>query len=345
MKVNKKQASFILKKIQEWKSSDVLDDTTALRMQESLEIIPFDFKKLAKYSFWISVSCMVAAVISFFADDVLRRFIEKLFNTSHVIKFLLFSFFSIVIYLFTFLRRQRKPDLLYSHEALFAVASFIAIGSFYQLGMMIDSGKGHFSLLLLLAFGVYAFVAFLLQTSIVWICSLLALGAWLGFETVYMSKWEPYFLGMNYPMRFVFLGLVLTLGAFLLKKYKRGEQFYLSSLFIGLLYLFGALWALSIFGNYGDLYSWHQVKQWELLHWSLLLALVSGISLFHGLKQENILTKNFGIIFILLNLYTRFFEYFWNTWHKAFFFSVLGLSFWLLGRKAEKIFNYQSIGK
>lgn len=345
MKVNKKQASFILKIIQEWKSSDVVDDTTARRMQESLDVISFDWKKLAQYSFWIALSCLVAAVISFFADDVLRRFIEQLFNTSHFIKFILFTFSATLLYRITFLRNKKRPQFFYSNEALFAVASFIAIGSFYQLGMMIDSGKGHFSLLLLLAFLTYALVAFLLETQIVWICSLISLGAWLGFETGYMSKWEPYFLGMNYPMRFVFLGLALTLGAFLLKEVRRCQQFYAPSLFMGLLYLFGALWALSIFGNYGDLHSWHQVKQWELLHWSILLAFVSALSLFHGLKKENIFTKNFGIVFILLNLYTRFFEYFWNTWHKAFFFSVLSLSFWLLGRKAEKIFHYQSIGK
>jgi hypothetical protein len=35
----------------------------------------------------------------------------------------------------------------------------------------------------------------------------------------------------------------------------------------------------------------------------------------------------------------RFFEYFWDTLHKAIFFAALALSFWLLGTKAEKIWH------
>ena len=36
------------------------------------------------------------------------------------------------------------------------------------------------------------------------------------------------------------------------------------SLAMGLLYLFIAPWLLSIFGNYGDLDSWHRARQIEL---------------------------------------------------------------------------------
>jgi hypothetical protein len=35
-------------------------------------------------------------------------------------------------------------------------------------------------------------------------------------------------------------------------------------------------------------------------------------------------------------MYTRYFEYFWNSMHKALFFALLGISFWLIGSKAEK---------
>ncbi|PYM49677.1 MAG: hypothetical protein DME14_08055 [Candidatus Rokuibacteriota bacterium] len=37
--------------------------------------------------------------------------------------------------------------------------------------------------------------------------------------------------------------------------------------------------------------------------------------------------------------YTRFFEYFWDSLHKAVFFAVLAVSFWYLGRKAEAIWH------
>jgi hypothetical protein len=57
------------------------------------------------------------------------------------------------------------------------------------------------------------------------------------------------------------------------------------------------------------------------------------------LKYDNGITKGFGLTFLFINLYTRFFELFWNSIHKAIFFALLGISFWYLGAKAEKIWN------
>ena len=42
-----------------------------------------------------------------------------------------------------------------------------------------------------------------------------------------------------------------------------------------MLYLFIALWIMSIFGNYGDLHQWERMKQIELFHWSLLFGLAA----------------------------------------------------------------------
>ena len=48
---------------------------------------------------------------------------------------------------------------------------------------------------------------------------------------------------------------------------------------------------------------------------------------------------------MLINIYTRYFEYFWDVTDKALFFIILGLSFWLIGRKAEKIWNVEFLKK
>jgi hypothetical protein len=51
------------------------------------------------------------------------------------------------------------------------------------------------------------------------------------------------------------------------------------------------------------------------------------------------MTKGVALVFIFLNLYSRFFEYLWEGMHKALFFAILAVSFWLLGTKAEKIYQ------
>ncbi|MGY0038547.1 hypothetical protein [Pedobacter sp. NJ-S-72] len=68
-------------------------------------------------------------------------------------------------------------------------------------------------------------------------------------------------------------------------------------------------------------------------------------SIFVGLKYRDDIAREFGITFLFINLYTRYFEYFWDSWHKALFFSVLAASFWLIGRKAEKIWNVEFLKK
>jgi len=49
--------------------------------------------------------------------------------------------------------------------------------------------------------------------------------------------------------------------------------------------------------------------------------------------------RGFGLTFFFIELYTKFFEYFWDGLHKAIFFAILGVSFWLVGRKAEAMWT------
>ena len=110
---------------------------------------------------------------------------------------------------------------------------------------------------------------------------------------------------------------------------------------MGLLYLFISLWVLSIFGDTHDFIAWTSVKQIELFHWSLLFGLASVASIYYGLRYDDRTSFGFGLTFLFINLYTRFFEYFWNALHKALFFALLGISLWYLGTHAERIWNFR----
>ena len=95
----------------------------------------------------------------------------------------------------------------------------------------------------------------------------------------------------------------------------------------------------SLRSDHGDLKTWERVKQIELFHWSLLFAIAAGLALYHGLRFDNATTKGFGLTFLLINLYTRFFEFFWDSINKIIFFTLLAISFWALGHVAEKLWN------
>ena len=164
---------------------------------------------------------------------------------------------------------EQAPDRFYRNEAN-SSGVLATAGAVSQLGEAFNTGSGHYSLLLLLSFLVYAVLGVALESNLIWVFALASLGGWMGTETGYMSGWGAYYLGMNYPLRFVLFGALLTGCALALESHPVAARFHRSTLVMGLLYLFIALWIMSIFGNYGDMHAWERVKQIELFHWSIL---------------------------------------------------------------------------
>ena len=339
MKLPRKQAVFLREAIEQWKHDGLLADTQAAQLAGTIVLQPFDWRRLAKYSFWIALISIVSSVSAALSDQFLVDLLEELFDAPAAAKCVGLVLMAAGLYWWGVRRRKQDPAQVYRNEAIIFLGVLATAGAIYQLGMALDTGSGHFSILLLLSFLVYGILGVVVESNLIWVFALASLGGWMGTETGYVSGWGAYYLGMNYPLRFVLFGGILTACALALESHPRGQRFFRSTLTMGLLYLFLALWIMSIFGNYGDMEAWERAKQIELFHWSILFGLVACGAIYHGLKYDNGLTKGFGLTFLFINLYTRFFELFWNSMHKAVFFALLGLSFWYLGTKAEKIWN------
>lgn len=339
MRVNRKQAMLLRGALTQWRETGLVDGATAARLDADLEVAGFDWKRLAKYSFWVAIICIVIAVGAALADQALMELLESIFNAPYTVKCLFLSALSGLIYWFGLRRRRLHPAKVFSNEAILFLAVLTTAGAVYQLGRAMDDGSGHFSILLLLSFAVYAAIGFCFDSNLVWLFALASLGGWMGTETGYESGWGAYYLGMNYPLRFVAFGTALTAAGLVSAHSRLFAPFSRSTLAMGLLYLFIALWIMSIFGNYGDMDSWHAVKQYQLFQWSVLFGVAAAAAIYHGLRYDDAMTKGFGLTFFFINLYTRFFEYMWDSLHKAIFFGLLALSFWLLGSQAEKIWR------
>jgi hypothetical protein len=339
MRLTKKKAKIIKSTIEAWAEENVISRNQSQMLLDSYEVVGFDWKRLAKYSFWISIICIIISVGAIIADDFLRELLAKLFKAPETIKCLFTAIIAALIYYYGIKRKNKKPEKVYSNEAIFFLGVLATATSITFLGRAIDTGSGHFSLLILLAAIIYGILGLWFPSKLVWVFSLLSIGSWMGTETGYMSGWGAYYLGMNFPLRFVLFGIVLTSSSFAFSWWQPRKEFLRPTRAMGLLYLFIALWIMSIFGNYGDMHEWERVKQIELFHWSLLFGLAAIVSIYHGIKEDDGMTRGFGITFLFINLYTRFFEYFWDNIHKAIFFGILAISFWYLGSRAEKIWN------
>lgn len=340
MMLARKQAAVVRDAIERWKKDGIIPDAQAAALAATIEVQYFDWRKLAKYSFWIALFSIISSVSAALSDRMIRDLLEVLISAPPLLRCAVLSVVASALYRLGIAKRQHAPDRIYRNEAIFFLGVLATAAAISQLGIAFDRGSGHYSALLLLSFLIYAVLGIVLESNLIWVFALASLGGWMGTETGYMSGWGAYYLGMNYPLRFVPFGGLLTACALAFEHHPAAAKFYRSTLVMGLLYLFIALWIMSIFGNYGDVARWERVKQIELFHWSILFGAVAGWAIYHGLKHDNDITKGFGVTFLGLNLYTRFFELFWNTLHKAVFFALLAASFWYLGSKAETIWNF-----
>jgi hypothetical protein len=160
-----------------------------------------------------------------------------------------------------------------------------------------------------------------------------------------------YDLGMDYPLRSLFFGLVLVLLAEATQLAPRSLNsgdlgvvrrtcfFFGTTRVIGLLHVFISLWIMSIWGSWA--YGSHSISdfRWDCLFWSVLFGLAAIAAVVRALQKDDAILRGFGLTFFFIGLYTKFCEYFWNGLHKAVFFGVLAISFWAIGRWAESLWR------
>ncbi|MHA4896907.1 DUF2157 domain-containing protein [Pedobacter sp. PWIIR3] len=345
MKIDQEKSEFLDEMLNHWQHQQLLSKEDVKRLKESYEIKTFDWRRLAQYSFWIAMACGVISLGALLVDEKILNYLRFIFDASDLMISVISAIAAVLIYYFAFKRKKSKSHQVFSNEALVFSGIMLTANAIAYLGKALDNGSSHFSLLILASVFIYGILAYVFQSRLIWAFVLLSLGAWFGTETGYLSRWNWYFIGMNYPLRFVLFGLVTTAASFLIRKIEKMEIFFQVNYIAGMVYLFVSLWMLSVFGNFGTLEEWYGVRQLSLFYWGIISAAVSILSIFIGLKYRDDIAREFGITFLFLNLYTRYFEYFWDNWNKALFFSVLAVSFWFIGRRAEKIWNLEFLKK
>jgi hypothetical protein len=345
LNLDKQEAEFLEKTIRTWESEGIVDKETSQKLQSSFEVKGFDWRRLAQYSFWVAVASGMVAIASLIIDDAVLKWLEELYDTPDIIISIISAILASLLFFEGNKRKRKYPERVFSNESIIFFGILLTASSIAFLGKTFDNGKGHFSILFLISVLVYASLAWKFNSHLIWTFALVSLGSWFGTETGYQTDWSFYFLGMNYPLRFVFFGISLVLFSFLILRTNMLNIFRELTYIIGLLYLFVSLWLLSIFGNFGSLEDWLQIKQIELFYWSIISLLFSIAFTIYGIRYKDQIAREFGISFLLINLYSRYFEYLWDITDKTIFFGIMALSFWLIGRKAEKIWNLKFLKK
>ncbi|CDS94112.1 MULTISPECIES: hypothetical protein [Sphingobacterium] len=343
--VTKQEKESLEEAIQFWEKEKIIDASTASAMVNSIDVKSFDWKRLARYAFWVALASLVFAVFSLMTDTAFLKFVDTLYEAPNILFCLFFAALAVLFYTLGFRYKTKFPNKNLSIETMMLIGVFATAACIGFLGKVLDKNSMHYSLLFLLSVLIYGYLANRLKSKLIWVFMLIALGIWFATETAYHSDWGFKFWGMNYPLRFTIFGFVLTLVAIYIQpRFKQLMEFQSLSYLIGLLYLMVSLWSLSIFGNYSDFYEWTLVRQYHIFYWGLLSTAVSAGLVIYGLKMKDNTTREIGFVFFVLNVYTRYVEYLWDNINRAIFFLILAISFWFVGRWAEKLWQKREEG-
>lgn len=344
MKVNKKEAILLQKAINDWSKEGKISTEQANVLNESIEEVKFDWQGLAFYAFVLAIASIIISGVALLADKWLMQLFEKIVDASEGYKAISFAVFSAALFFYGQRLRVSKPDSVYSHTAL-TLLGILTSGVSLGYLSVVFGGDTHYSLFVFFAAVLYGFLGIYYNSNMLWIAAMVSLLLWFGTASTHVSNGEPLFLGMNHVIRYIPFSIILIAITLFSRNMAVVRPYYNYTFLFFTIVLFCSLWLTSVFGNQTSLVSWSAVSQVNFLGWSLLFLVASVASILIGKKYKMRLLIEIGIIFIILNIYTRYFEFGWELMHPTVFFAFLGLSFWFIGKKAEKIWTISSYKK
>ncbi len=321
--------------LEEWQQSGRLTEEQAKALKETI-VLKQPAQQIAQYFFFIALFCILMAFGAIFLNEKLLEKIKAYFALNDIIISLISLVLAIVWFWYTGKKRTVISDGAYEVYMVLGGLAIMTALVYFCKGMGIDKTR---TALLSLATPLLLIVAQLLRSKALWIAAIITAIGWFGSFSTWQSH-DNLFLGMNYPVRYTVFGLVILGIAFLQTRIKQVSFGQRLTYVAGLIAVFTGLWGMSIFGNYNTLEEWQQVRQVHVLAYSVVFGLAAALSFYLGIRYKDEIARDMGVLFLLINLYTRYFEYFWDTMNKGIFFLILAITFgflgWWLERKKKK---------
>lgn len=331
MELDNNDWKIINKALDDWQQQGNLTPEKADELRKSISLKKTG-QQIAHYFFLIAMSCTLMAFGAIFIDEKLLERIKNYFALSNIVIAVLMAGLSAGWFYYI----RKKVDNLKNHayEIYIVLGGLAAVTSLVYLCKDTGFGKSYTTFLFLATILLLVLCA-LFRSKALWIGTLGALMGWYGTFT-YAYGHDHLFWGMNYPLRFTVFGLLVIMFSFVQHKLPRIAEHQRITYVAGLIIFFTGLWGVSVFGNYNNLEAWMAVRQTHVMFYGFVFGVAALISLYLGIRYKDDIARDLGILFLLINFYSRYFEYFWNTMHKGIFFLFLAVSFWFIGRWIEK---------
>jgi hypothetical protein len=331
MEVDNNEWKTITQAINTWVSEGKISPEKAEELRRSYSLKKTG-QQIAQYFFLIALSCTLMAFGAIFIDEKLLEKIKIYFSLNNIVVAILMAL--IAGSWFYYIKRKSSDLKTIAYEIYMVLGGLASVTSLVYFIKDFGYGPSYSHLLFFTTILIFSLSIYFRSTAL-WIA---ALGSLISFFSsfTYAHSHDHAFLGMNYPVRFTLFALLLLIFSFYQQRIKRVEFTQRVTYIAAFILFFISLWAVSIFGNYTDLSAWYGVRQTHVLVYGFIFGIASLASLYLGIQYKDDVARDLGILFLLVNFYTRYFEYFWDTMHKGLFFLILAVSFWFLGRWIEK---------
>lgn len=211
--------------------------------------------------------------------------------------------------------RLRNSKLNWTRRSIELLGGLVVIGLTFTLGIIYSSGSGNWPALLLIDMLILLPLTYVLRNPLLLVLTVIVFFTWFGGVTGYASGWGMYWFGMNYPMRFLAAGLLMV-GISLI--HRRAEQDRLRSydgffkvwLSGGLFFSEMALWLMSLFGNFGDIFENYLEGVGELFMFNALWGGFNLTLLKLGTVLGLRMLRGYAMTFLIIQAYTL---YFWKV--------------------------------
>ncbi len=210
--------------------------------------------------------------------------------------------------------RLRSSNLTWTKRSFELLGSLTIIGLTFTLGIIYSTDSGNWPALLLIDLLILLPLAYILRNVLILVLSVIVFFTWFGGVTGYASGWGMYWFGMNYPIRFFMVGLLMMSMSLLhrsaeQKTLRAYDGFFKVWLSGGVFFSEMALWLMSLFGNFGSIFEHYLESPHELVLFNALwagfnLTILKLGSLF-GLRM----LRGYAVTFLVIQGYTL---YFWQ---------------------------------
>lgn len=256
---------------------------------------------------WFAVFGALAAVggVSILARELFEFTLEKL---AVVLGLLMVTAFAGGV-------RLGQRGYRWSGFSLEAAAGMLLIGLTFTLGVIFSTGSGNWPALLLIDLLLLLPLAYLRVNPLQLTLAVVVFFTWFGGYTGFVSGWGMYWFTMNYPLRFLVVGLCIVLLAFAHRYAEeegplgRHRGFFKVWLGAGMFFAEMALWLLALFGNFAEFWRSYQENVFELFLFHVLWTAFNLAALWLGQRLALRQLRGFAITFLSIQGYTVYFAH------------------------------------